>query len=157
MLPYTSATEANKLEEEFLQYQLMTEAEVPAHVWESALVVDGETRYYRMDTIWAFLRSLKTPDGINTFQRLAAVALLVLTLPHSNAEEERVFSMVTKNKSKFRPSLKLDGTLSSILTIKLANPEPCHQFEPSPEILKSSKKATVEYNRAHSSKKQLDQ
>ena len=44
---------------------------------------------------WAFLRSLKTPDGINTFQRLAVVALLVLILPHSYAEEERVFSMVT--------------------------------------------------------------
>ena len=76
----------------------MTEAEVPAHVWESALVVDRETRYYRMDTI------LKTPDGINTFQRLAAVALLVLTLPHSNAEEERVFSMVTKSKANFDPA-----------------------------------------------------
>ena len=43
------------------------------------------------------------------------LALLVLTLPHSNVEEERV---VIKNKTKFRPSLKLDGTLSSILTIK---------------------------------------
>ena len=49
------------------------------------------------------------------------IALLALTLPHSNAEEELVFSLVTKNKTKFRPNLKLDGTLSSILTIKLAN------------------------------------
>ena len=30
------------------------------------------------------------------------------------------------------------------LTIKLANPEPCHQFDPPPEVLKSSKLATVQ-------------
>ena len=41
----------------------------------------------------------------------------LLVLPHSNAAEERVFSMVTKNKTALTPSLKLDGTLSSILTI----------------------------------------
>ena len=39
------------------------------------------------------------------------VALLVLTLPHSNAAKEQVFSMVTKNKTKFYPSLKTDSTL----------------------------------------------
>ena len=36
---------------------------------------------------------------------------------------------VTKNKA-FRLSLKLDGTLSSILTIQLANPESCFKYEP---------------------------
>ena len=50
------------------------------------------------------------------------------------------------------PSLMLNGTLSSILTIKLANPEPCHQFDPPPEVLKSNKHATLKYNRAHISK-----
>ena len=83
---------------------------------------------------------------------LATVALLVLTLPHSNAEEECVFSLVTKNKTKFRPSLKLDGTLSSIITLKLANSEPCHKYELPNEVLKSAKKATMTYNQAHSSK-----
>ena len=42
-------------------------------------------------------------------------------IPHSNAEEERVFSMVQKNKTAFRPSLDPKGTQSSILTMKLAN------------------------------------
>ena len=66
------------------------------------------------------------------------VALLVLMLP--NAEEERVFSMVTKNKTKFRPNLKLDGTLSSILTIKLAKTDPCHKYESTSEVLETAKK-----------------
>ena len=67
----------------------------------------------------------------------------MLTLPHSNAEEERLFSMITKNKTKFRPSLKLDGTLSSILTIKCANVEPCHSFDPPVEALETAKKAAM--------------
>ena len=37
------------------------------------------------------------------------------TLLHSNAEEEHLFSMIT---NKFRPNLKLDGTLTSLVTIK---------------------------------------
>lgn len=41
------------------------------------------------------MKTLKSPDGAITFKRLAAVALLVLTLPHSNAEEERLFSSKT--------------------------------------------------------------
>lgn len=139
-----------KLEDEFLQFQLLTNAEIPGHVWESAIVY--ETKHYRMDILWAYLRTLKTPDGAFSFKRLVTVALLILTLPHSNAEEERVFSMVTKNKTKFRPSLKLDGRLSSIVTIKLAKSEPCHEYTFSAAVLKSAKKATTEYNRAHSSK-----
>ena len=102
-------------------YQLLKESDIPEHVWESALVVDGKTRYYRLDIIWTHLKNKRDPDGTFVFEKLAQVALLVLTLPHSIAEEERVFSQVTKNKTKFRPNLKLDGTLSSILTLKIAN------------------------------------
>ena len=41
---------------------------------------------------------------------------------------------------------------SSILTIKLAKTEPCHKYEPTCEVLERAKKATMEYNRAHSKK-----
>ena len=81
------------------------------------------------------------------------MAKLVVVLPHSNAEGERVFSMVTKNKTAFRPSLTLDGTLSSIITVKLANPEPCTEYEPPTTTLQTAKKATVLYNKSHSGKK----
>ena len=46
------------------------------------------------------------------------MAVSVLVVPHSNASEERVFSMVRNNKTPFRPSLGLDGTLQSILQVK---------------------------------------
>lgn len=41
----------------------------------------------------------------------------------SSAAEERVFSLVRLNKTPYRSSLSLNGTLSSILTVKLHNPE----------------------------------
>ena len=129
-------------------------SEITKDVWESALVIDGESeaQHHRMDLIWAHLSTMKNPDGTVRFAKLSKAALLVLTIPHSNAQEERVFSMVTKNKTAFRPNLQLDGTLSSILTVKLANIEPCHKYEPQKEVIETAKKATMEYNKAHCSK-----
>ena len=75
------------------------------------------------------------PDS--SFQRfchLLKVAELVLILPHSNAGEDRLFSMVCKNKTESRSRLKLDGTLSNLLAMKLQYPEsipPCYKFNPS--------------------------
>ena len=60
--------------------------------------------------------------------------------------------MVHKDKMAFRPSLDPKGTLSSILTIKLAKTVPAHGFEPTKELLKTAKSATWEYNKAHSKK-----
>ena len=121
--------------------------EIPKTVWEVAFVVENKDEgihKYRMDIIWSYLSGARTMDGKLLFKKLANVALLVLTLPHSNTQEERVFSMVTKNKTKFRPSLELYGTLSNILTIKLAEADPCYAFEPPQEVLDAAKKATVE-------------
>lgn len=50
----------------------------------------------------------------------------------------------------FQPNLKLDGTLSSILQVKMANPEPCYKYEPDKTVLENAKHATVEYNKLHS-------
>ncbi|CAL8366469.1 unnamed protein product [Boreogadus saida] len=68
-----------------------------------------------------------------------------------NADAGKVFSVVGLNKTKTRNSLALDGTLSSIMTIKMADLEPCVKWEPPSDVLKASKKATGQYNRAHRS------
>ena len=90
-----------------------------------------------MDVIWHYLSSLRAADNSFRFPRLANVAKLVLTIPHSNAQEER---------------LDPKGTLSSILTIKLAAKESAHCFEPTKAVLSKAKAATWEYNKAHSRK-----
>ena len=67
-----------------------------------------------MDVLWAYLGSLKdVVTSQPTFSLLANVAKLVLTLPHSNADEERVFSLIRQNKTDFRSALSLNGTLYS--------------------------------------------
>ena len=76
--------------------------------------------------------------GAKEFERLAAVAKLVLVLHHSDAE--RVFTIVGLNKTKTRNCLALDGTLSSIMTIKMANLEPCFRWEPPTEVIKASRR-----------------
>ena len=48
--------------------------------------------------VWSFLLKMKDSSGATMFKRLAKIAILVLTLPHSNAEEERMFSTAAKKE-----------------------------------------------------------
>ena len=99
-----------------------------------------------MDIIWSYLRQ--------PFPLLSKIALSVLTLLHSNATEERVFSMIKKNKTEFRANLDLSKTLDSIMVIKMNHPEqmiPCHSMRFSDEFLKKCKLACSVYNKEYSS------
>ncbi|KAL5489186.1 hypothetical protein EMCRGX_G018251 [Ephydatia muelleri] len=121
LLPFTPARELELLQEEFTDYQLLMHDAIPSDVWNKAVTDEDEhTTYHRMDIVWHHLSSLKAPDGNPRFNRLSKIAKVVLVIPHSNAQEERIFSMVRKNKTCFRPNLDPKGTLSSILTVKLA-------------------------------------
>lgn len=74
----------------------------------------------------------------------------MLVLPHSDADAERVFSMVGLNKTKTQNSSVLDGTLSPIMAVKMAGLEPqCFKWEPPTPVLKASKQATIAYNKQH--------
>ena len=107
----------DQLQEQFLNYQLLSEADIPK---EAKANIDlSEEHPYRVDVLWGFLRGVKKP-GTNSFEfdLLFKVAEVVMTIPHSNAGEERIFSLINKNKTPSRSSLKLDGTLSSLITVK---------------------------------------
>ncbi|KAM7404155.1 hypothetical protein PAMA_004539 [Pampus argenteus] len=138
LLPYHGPEEHDQLAEEFLNYQTMPLTSLQDHT--------------EMESFWAEMATRKNKvTGAKEFERLSAIAKLVLVLPHSNANAERVFSMVGLNKTKTRNSLALDGTLSSIMVTKMANLEPCFRWEPPTEVIKVSKKATGQYNIAHKS------
>ncbi|CAB3985763.1 Vertnin [Paramuricea clavata] len=131
----------------------MEENEIPRAVIEAA--ENGDCKL-RPDIIWSHMSSIKGPDGQKRFAKLSKIALLVLTIPHSNAEEERVFSMIRQNKTSFRSSLDEQETLGSIMTIKMemAN-QPVPKggvFKFPPSVLSDAKKATSKYNKAHSSR-----
>jgi hypothetical protein len=153
-----SPADVDKLQEEFTDYQLLQPSQIPQSIWDSAVVkldddndmLSHDPSCYRMDVIWGYIAKMQLPDGSLKFPKLGKIAKTVLVIPHSNAGEERVFSMIRKNKTAFRPSLQVDGTLSSLINIKLANQEPCFQFEPSKDLLKTAKSATWNYNKQHS-------
>ena len=76
------------------------------------------------------------------------VARLVMVAPHSNAGLERVYALVNKNKKEGsdRNRLDIEGTLSSILAVKLDQPEAfskCYEFTPGLNLMSEAKKATT--------------
>ena len=100
-----------------------------------------------MDVIWGYLSSLKLGNGTHKFGKINDVSETVLILPHSNAGEERVVSLIRKNKTAIVASLQVDGTLPFLLTIKMAYKE--SSFEPPADLLATVKKATWNYNKEH--------
>ena len=82
-----------------------------------------ELVHYRVDILWWNIGHMVIPESsAKRFCHLLKVAELVLVLPHSNAMEEWLFSMVHKNRTDSRSSLRLDGTLSNLLAMKVAIP-----------------------------------
>ncbi|XP_073727861.1 uncharacterized protein [Misgurnus anguillicaudatus] len=140
LLPYQGPQEHDQLSEEFLEYQLMD------------ITMPQDPSTFDIEGFWGNMTSVKNRvTGLSRFGRLSKIAKLVLVLPHSNADAERVFSMVGLNKTKTRNSLALDGTLSSIMMVKMASIEPqCFKWEPPTSVIKASKHATNTYNIKHS-------
>ena len=61
------ALAVNKLSEEFLDYQLIDDTEIPDSVWTEATVKveknadnDVNKKFYRMDVLWGYLRKIKS-------------------------------------------------------------------------------------------------
>ena len=73
---------------------MMSDNDIPKDIWEDSLVKVSEgCSYYQMDIIWSEIKK--------SLPKLANITLFLLTIPHSNAGEERIFSIVGKKKIKF--------------------------------------------------------
>ena len=90
----------------------------------------------RIDTMWMTLES--------SYPLLAKVMFVILVIPHSNADAERVFSLVRKTDTEFRPNLGLRLLESTLVTIvdNIAKDTPCYKKKFSNEFLKIAKKST---------------
>ena len=95
LLPFESAKDLEDLTQEVHDYATMEDEELPKAVKALAREKEGSSRL-RPDIVWSHLQEMTTPDGRKRFPILSKVALLVLTIPYSNAGEERVFSMIKK-------------------------------------------------------------
>ena len=149
LLPYGSPEEYEKLIAEYHDFQLLEEIGIPS----SEMKIIKPVKDILTDLMWHYLSTLKDCIGCPRFPRLTKVAKLILVIPHSNAEEERVFSLVRKNKTCFRPNLDLDESLASIITCKLAmEGESVTKFSISNDIISPAKQAATKNNKQHSQK-----
>lgn len=95
---------ADQVEDEFRVYQTTT--------FEDSLLQK------RCDEAWKDIGRIKK-GGVEVFKNLSAVMLGILVIFHSNADCERIFSLVGKNKTEFRASLAT-STISSLVTRKVS-------------------------------------
>ena len=105
----------------------------------------------RVDAVWMDISSIKEKTtGRVKYVYLPKIMVAVLSIPHSNAEDERLFSLVKKNATEFRPNLSTK-TLSDILTQKVFTQVEkvcCHQATFPQNVLEKCKKATSNYNKS---------
>ena len=96
----------DRLNEQFLNYELLSAEDIPTTVKENAGLSANDS--HQVDILWGYLRGVKKPgSGSYEFDLLFKVAEVVMTIPHSNAGEERIFYLINKNKTPSRTSLKL--------------------------------------------------
>lgn len=67
----------------------------------------------------------------------------LMSIPHGNADTERMFSHLNNMKTAQRSQMS-DGTLKSCLIVKLNNDTDCYTFEPSAEMIKDARTATMQ-------------
>ena len=86
------------------------------------------------------------------FALLAKVAKFVLILSHNNADEERIFSLIRKNKTAFRANLLLETTLPNTIHCKVNcfSHTKCYQYSPPVHVFRNAKQVTWSYNKEYS-------
>ena len=147
-LPFKELSEPDSLTEKFNKHQLLRDSDIPDHVMESCKADRGDLKF---DSLWSFIGQMKDhAENPFLFPRLWKILRLILTIPHSNAEEKRVFSIVRKNKTCFGPRLDPEETLVGIVAVKLAmKSESVETFNIPQEVLTAAKSATYKYKLSH--------
>ena len=113
---------------------------------EVSLEEDGVRK--PVDRYWAEVMGRRTAMGQLRIRVLTQVMVAVLSLPHSNADCERSFSVVRKVHTECRQSVSTD-TLTALLQCKMNVDTECFRLSVTDEMVALAKRATHEYNLAH--------
>jgi len=89
------------------------------YLYEIDTVTKNEWSKLCFDDMWIKISLFSTDKGELHFPNLRLLLSVVRTLPHSNAEAERVFSLIPDAKTKKRNSISIE-TLNSICVIRYA-------------------------------------
>ena len=137
------------LEGETLDYILLPSHSLPAEDEES----EGRPDSNRLCIYWNHIGRMTTLSGSLRFPNLSKLPKCILALPVSNADTERVFSIVRKIITDYCTQLNQE-TFCSLLACKLNNDSECFRLETPIDLLRQAKVATKEYNQVHTNSKQ---
>lgn len=121
----------DQLQTEFSEFQAY---KIPSHILEEK----------RIDVQWIKIGAIENEISEKKFLRLSKVMLSILTLPHSNAECERIFSQVRKIKTDFRGSIS-NNSLEKLLISKLRMSKNCYETEFERDFLKKAKSCSTSF------------
>ena len=100
-----------------------------------------------IDHFWAAMAKVHSimNSELCRFSVLAKLAQVLLVLPHSNADPERLFSMVRKIETEERRQLDV-STVCDLLSVKINNDNPCYSNKHliNDSMLSKAKSATKE-------------
>ena len=131
--------ELDNLAEEYREFQVAPHATLPKY----------EKDVTRVDEFWGKLSTAQnTLTGQKLYPLLTKLALAMITIPNSNADCERTFSIVKKIQTDLISDMD-NATLCALLSCKLNQNSVCYAFCPTSEILSLAKSATAQYNREH--------
>ncbi|CAI6370300.1 unnamed protein product [Macrosiphum euphorbiae] len=94
---------------------------------------DDITNEKEPDQFWIKIKNLESQQ----FQELATFALSVMSLPHSNACCERIFSKVNRIKTKSRNKLITKTVSATIMTSEAIKNGSCYNFQPCKKMVDS--------------------
>ena len=120
-----TGTELNKLDDEWRELQFMDPSDLP----------EFSSRRKDVVTFWGNLGKMTDTSGESRFPTISKLSKSLLSLPHSNADVERIFSQVTLIKTKTRNKLKTE-TLDALILVKQGLPCNCIEFKPDTAMCK---------------------
>jgi hypothetical protein len=131
-----STDEIDSLMMEFRDYRIAPDDQLPVFMPSDSAAVDH---------FWFAMGELKAITDLSTlrFGNLVKLAKILLVLPHSNVDPERLFSMVRKIETDQRKRLD-PSTVSDLLSTKINNDHACYDNKhlTSESFLRSVKTAT---------------
>ena len=101
----------------------------------------SQTEKPRPGPFWWEVSKMKTLLGELRFPNLAKLMAGLLSIPCSNADAERGFSILRKIHTDQRSNLD-QSTIVSLMSLKFNSDSCCHDAELDEELLKNCKKAT---------------
>ena len=127
----------DQLSEEFLDFSL-SPGDLPTP--EKYCAAD-KTMKPRAGTFWWEVGKMKTLDGKIRFEKLFILMTSLLSIPASNADSERGFSMLRKIHTDQRSNLD-QSTIIALMSMKFNCDNCCMDVELPGELLQRCKKAT---------------